>query len=176
VRDVLSRKEGAPDRLVDRIKCLARFMAALNARSGQRFDSHELADLVQDSLLVVWRKLDRFRGPEGLDSWVLRIARFEFQNASRKKARRAKVVGSLDEGTDIRAPGDGPRQELERQTLSQVMEELDHLAARTVHLKHYEDLTFEEIGKRMGCSQNTAKTRYYRSLGRLARALESLNP
>ena len=175
VRNVLEDKVGAPDALLKRLKCLARFLAALNGRYGRPFDSHELADLAQDAVLVVWRKLDQFQGPNGLDSWALRIARFEFQNALRKKSRRAAIVGPLDESTDVVAPGDGTKQVLERQTLDQVMEQLEPLAAQTIHLKHYEDLTFEEIGERMGCSKNTAKTRYYRSLGRLAEALGSLN-
>lgn len=176
VRDVLQSRSGSSEALVGRLRCLARFMAALNARAGRPFDTHELSDLVQDSLLVVWRKLDRFRGPDGLESWVLKIARFEFQNALRKKARRSTVVGDLAEGFDVAAPGDEAERVLARHTLDQVMESLEPEAARTVHLKHYEGLTFEEIGARMQCSANTAKTRYYRSISRLAAELDSLNP
>jgi len=175
VREVLESRSGAPEALVQRLRCLARFLAALNARAGRPFDSHELSDLVQDSLVIVWRKLDRFRGPEGLDAWVLRIARFEFQNAIRKKARRSKLIGTLELAEDVSAPGDEASRWREQETLQQVLQELEPQAARTVHLKHYAGLTFEEIGARMGCSANTAKTRYYRSIERLASALESMD-
>ena len=176
VRDVLSARSGASEALVGRLRCLARFMAALNVRSGRPFDSHELSDLVQDSLLVVWRKLDRFHGPDGLDAWALKIAHFEFQNALRKKSRRSMVVGGLDEAVEVSVPGDEAERVLERHTLDQALEALEPEAARTVQLKHYQGLTFEEIGARMRCSTNTAKTRYYRSITRLAKALESIQP
>ena len=34
-------------------------------------------------------------------------------------------------------------------------------------MKHFEELTFPEIGKRIGMPANTAKTRYYRGLAKL---------
>lgn len=176
VRDALEGRSGSPEALVERLRCLARFLSALNTRAGRPFDSHELSDLVQDSLLIVWRKLDRFQGPEGLDAWVLRIARYEYQNAVRKKARRSVQVETLELAEHVPAPGDETDRWLEQQTVHQVLQELEPRAAETVHLKHYAGLTFDEIGERMGCSANTAKTRYYRSIARLASALESMEP
>jgi RNA polymerase sigma factor (sigma-70 family) len=51
---------------------------------------------------------------------------------------------------------------------------LDGLAARerrVVELKHFEDLTFDEIGARLATSPNTVKTWYYEALADLKRVL-----
>lgn len=170
-RAVLSGEQHASDVLLQRLHCLARFVAALNLRSGRQFDSHELADLVQDTLVIVWRKLDTFRGPEGLESWVLRIARFEFQNALRKRARRLHAVRPLEQGEDASDGSDAAGRSLERQSMAQALSELEPAMELTIRLKHFAGLTFVEIGERMACSPNTAKTRYYRALTQLADAL-----
>jgi RNA polymerase sigma factor (sigma-70 family) len=51
---------------------------------------------------------------------------------------------------------------------------LDPPADDIVRLKHFEELTFEEIGQRLLLSPNTAKTHYYRALVRLREALAPL--
>jgi len=173
VQGVMQGAPGADERLLDRLRCLARFLTAMNLRQGSVLDSHEIADLVQDTLVVVWRKLDRFHGPDGLEAWVLRIARFEFQNSLRRKYRRAQHEAPIEAGAEVVAPGDVPKATLDRSAVDQALEEINGDAARTVRLKHYGGLTFEEIAARMGCSPNTAKTRYYRALTRLAATLES---
>jgi RNA polymerase sigma-70 factor (ECF subfamily) len=171
VRRARDRVLGASEELLDRLRCLARFLSVLNVMRGKPFDPHELADLSQDTVLVIWRKLDDFKGPAGLERWALQIARFEFHNAARRKARRTEGVVPLEGDerlTPVEDPADGM---LRRIQLQQAMDELDPTVAETVRLKHYGGLTFEEIGRRMGCSTNTAKTRYYRSLIHLAKAL-----
>lgn len=176
VRAVIAGEEHASEALFERLRCLSRFVAALNQRSGGPFDSHELSDLVQDTLLVVWRKLDRFHGPDGLESWVLRIARFEFQNALRKRFRQGRDHQPLERAEEIEGGADPAQAVLDGQALAQALGELDPGTERTIRMKHFWGLTFEEIGERLGCSPNTAKTRYYRGLLRLADALEQGEP
>jgi DNA-directed RNA polymerase specialized sigma24 family protein len=38
-------------------------------------------------------------------------------------------------------------------------------------MKHFEQLTFDRIAELIGCSPNTAKTRYYRALEKLRQDL-----
>lgn len=171
VRGAMRGEERAAESLLHRLHCLSRFVAALNQRSGGAFDSHELADLVQDTLVVVWRKLASFHGPDGLESWVLRIARYEFHNAIRKRARRTNLLRPLDQAAGVVDRADPAGQVDDRQALAQVLAELAPGVERTIRLKHFAGLTFEEIAARMGCSANTAKTRYYRGLSTLADAL-----
>ena len=171
VRRARDRALGASEELLERLRCLARFLSALNVTWGRPFDAHELADLSQDTVLVIWRKLDQFKGPLGLERWALQIARFEFQNAVRKKSRRNEGVQHLEGNEQDATFGDPAERMLRQIQLQQAIDELDPKTAETLRLKHYGGLTFDEIGRRMGCSKNTAKTRYYRSLIHLAKAL-----
>ena len=156
VRSVLAGDERASEALLVRLRCLARFVAALNRRHGGLFDAHELADLVQDAVVVVWRKLEHFRGPDGLESWVLRIARFEFQNALRKRARRGPVMRPLVQAESVSDSTDMAERAIDRQVLAQALAELAPRVERTIRLKHFSGLSFEEIGEQMSCSANTA--------------------
>ena len=45
--------------------------------------------------------------------------------------------------------------------------------SEVIRLKHFAQMTFEEIAERLGISANTAKTRYYRGLERLRGWLDS---
>ena len=176
VRAAMAGEERASDALFGRLRCLSRFVAALNQRYGGPFDAHEIADLVQDALLIVWRKLDSFHGPDGLESWVLRIARFEFQNALRKRFRQGPDHQPLERAEEVEGGADPALEVLDAQALAQALAELDPGTERTIRMKHFCGLTFEEIGAQLGCSPNTAKTRYYRGLMRLADALEGGEP
>jgi RNA polymerase sigma-70 factor (ECF subfamily) len=170
VRRARDRETGAPEALLERLRCLARFLSVMNVTWGRPFDAHELADLSQDTVLVIWRKLDQFHGPAGLERWALQVARYEFHNAVRRKARRTEGVVAL-EGHEGLSSDDPAERALGQIQVEQAIGELEPKVAETIRLRHYGGLTFEEIGRRMGCSTNTAKTRYYRSLVTLAQYL-----
>ena len=170
VRRARGREAGAAEKLLERLRCLARFLSVTNVSWGRPFDAHELADLSQDTVLVIWRKLDQFTGPAGLERWALQVARYEFHNAVRRKARRTEGVVPL-EGHESLSTDDPAERALGQIQVEQAIAELEPKVAETIRLRHYGGLTFEEIGRRMGCSTNTAKTRYYRSLVHLAEFL-----
>lgn len=51
---------------------------------------------------------------------------------------------------------------------------LDESEKEIVVLKHYQELTFQQIAVRLGIPENTAKTNFYRTLEKLGRTLQSL--
>ena len=62
IRSVLDGDAEAVDGFVSRMKCVPRILNSLNARLGKPLDEHELFDLGQDVLVVIWRKLPSFDG------------------------------------------------------------------------------------------------------------------
>ncbi len=54
-----------------------------------------------------------------------------------------------------------------------VLDSLDEDEKEIVILKHYQGLTFQQVGARLGIPENTAKTTFYRTLEKLGRALQS---
>ncbi|MFG0319730.1 MAG: RNA polymerase sigma factor [Planctomycetota bacterium JB042] len=160
---MFARDVDAVDRFLERLGCVRRMLAAQNAGYGRPLTDHELEDLEQDVLTVVWRKLDRFDGTCALETWVYRTAHFELLNGLRRKRRQPAAMNELD----MLVPDDSfdPREHAE--AALRALERLGPPADRIIRMKHFEHLGFEEIADRLGTPTNTVKTRYYRGLERL---------
>ena len=167
VQDTLRGDPPAVDAFIARMRCVPRILSALNARHGSLLDAHDLADLAQDTVLLLWQKRATFNDLVRLETWAYGVARFEFMNAMRRKIRnRASAVDPRADGSP--EPLSPPIPDaLEYDELLAILERLDALEATVVRLKHLEDMTFEAIGTTLGISANTAKTRYYRAIKNL---------
>jgi RNA polymerase sigma-70 factor, ECF subfamily len=163
VRDALQRQPQAIEGLIARLKCLPRMIAAQNASLGRPLASQDLEDVVQNSIAALWSKLAQYDGRVRLETWVWRFGYLELLYALRRR-RRSPVVLPREEERAAAAVGPaGP----EFEDIHQGLERLDADASTLIHLRCFEDLSFEQIGTRLGLPTNTAKTRYYRALHRL---------
>lgn len=172
VQRARARDPVALERFFHRMRCVAVILNGLNRRRGRPLDEHEVADLVQDALTIVWRKLDRYAGEGTLEFWVYRICAMEFMNGLRRRQRRPRA--SSDQALDVPAPA--PATGLpddECRALHEGLRRLGPPGEAIIRLKHFERLTFDEIGERLSLSPNTAKTLYYRGLTRLGAALRA---
>ncbi len=142
-----------------------------NARLGAPLTSDEVEDLVQDVLVVIWRKVELFEGRSTLETWVYRVCRLELMNGIRRKRRFLESVEEAEHDPMVESdaiPGGGEAEGALRE-----LERLGPPAADIIRMKHFEQLTFEAIGARLSISPNTAKTQYYRGLCRLRSLLDS---
>lgn len=170
VHSVLKRRPDAVVQFIDRMGCVPRFLSSRNARMGRPLSQTELQDVTQEVLTIVWRKLASFEGKSSLETWVYRICAFEFSNALRRHRRRETGV-THDEEVLLQVPEETAEPVGDVEALREELDRLQDDEADIIRLKHYDDLTFAEIGERLGLSDNTAKTRYYRGLRRLKDAL-----
>ncbi len=148
-----------------RIKCAAKFLSIQNRRMGSPANDEELADLAQDVVLVVLRKMGGYEGRGSIESWVYRIARLELLVYLRERGRRPAPVGDM-----LDAAGGGSPKGDERFAITVVHRALARLRpheVELVELRHLEGLTWDKIGARLDCPANTAKTRYHRALVKL---------
>lgn len=86
-------------------------------------------------------------------------------NGVRRRRRRWRQTREAVDADQL-AGGTGADLDLHEE-IRQAMERLPPAEAEVIRLKHFEGLTFDEIGTRLDTSPNTAKTRYYRGLGTL---------
>lgn len=161
----------AAETLIGRLKCVPPILAARNRKLGRVLDEHELADLAQDTTILIWRKLGSYAGRASIETWVYRISCLELMNSFRKKLRRAPQTEGEEALPDVGAHDPPSRVDYEHVYAS--LERLGPPESDIVRLKHFEGLTFEEIGERLQISPNTAKTQYYRGLERLRGFLAS---
>jgi len=91
---------------------------------GERLLAEEI---LQDTMLAVWRGAGSFRGESSVRSWVIAIARR--QTRDRLRSRRLRVVGDAVLA-DQPGPGPGPEvMALDRAELAEVMGAIRELAA-----------------------------------------------
>ena len=131
-------------------------------------DDHELDDVLQNVLLDLWRKLDRYDGRVPLAHWAYGFGVLEILTATERRRQRREQVGEVP---DQLAPGmPEPRAVTER--LARLCGELAETDQEILRMKHFEDRTFEDIAGRIGLPVNTVKARYYRALARLRQRLQ----
>ena len=168
VRAVLAGDPGAVTDLVQRLRCIPRILAALNRRRGGLLGAEDLDDLTQDTLALLWPRMESYTGQASLETWFYGFCFNGFMNAVRKERRR-QGVDSLEERA-VAGHADPPPVS-EHDDVHRGLEQLDEREARAIRLKYFDQLTFEEIGVRLDISPNTAKTIYYRGMRRLEQLL-----
>ena len=173
VRGVLKREPEAIHRFTERMRCVARFLAVRNVRSGRLLSNHDLEDLTQEVLVCVWKRLDDFDGRGPLETWVFQFCYLQFLRHLRVEGRRlpgASLQDHLRAAESVQSPAELVAYDA-YEPLYEALDALPEDEAGLLRLKHFEEMTFETIGARLGISPNTAKTRYYRALSRLGAAL-----
>lgn len=163
VRRALRREPQALDELVSRLGCVARMLAARNARAGSPLHRNEMAEVAQDVLVKVWEHLPAFRGDAALETWVFRFCEFGLMNAARQRRRLAAPIP--DE-----VPVEGEPPGLETSEVERVYTALERLSAEeacVIRQRHFENLRFEAIAATAGEPLTTIKSRYYRALEKL---------
>lgn len=174
IQRMLEGDESARRWVETRLTCVPRMARWLNDRMGRPLPPMDVQDVVQDALLVVWRKLPEFEARASIETWAYRIVRFEILNAVRRRQRRGRSQRDEDDSPldQVAAPVNEPLDADERVRLLACLERLDEEKRVVIDLKHFEQLAFREIGERLGVPENTARTRYYRGLQRLRDMLE----
>ncbi len=131
-----------------------------------------IEEIVNDTLLVVWRKADTFNGSSKVSTWVFAIA---YRRACKALQALDEPVDALDDDREGLA-SDRPEWQFERLRLAQAVDNALAalpLAQRTAfQLAFYHDMSYIEIAEIMESPVNTTKTRLFHARKRLALLLE----
>ena len=158
----------------DRRRRLEQLFAAhgstVYAYARRRGSAADADDVVSDTFLVAWRRLDDL--PDAALPWLLKVARNALANRRRSGARqealRVKLavtdrpaalvpVGSADAVTD---------------RVTRALETLPRAEYDALTLLAWEGLSPEEVGTVLGCSRAAVYLRISRARRRLRRALD----
>ena len=174
VERVVERDPQALEQFARRIACVPRMLGARNRRLGRPLSDDELAEVAQDAFLVVLRRLREWQPIAPLESWIHGICCLQLADAIRGKGRRRAMLSSDPE---LLVDGkDAFNQLLDSSEAQHLLGILSGLESQVLRLKHFEDLTFPEIGLRLDISPNTAKTLHYRGLSKLRDMLRESPP
>jgi RNA polymerase sigma-70 factor, ECF subfamily len=149
-------------RLVGRWQArVARFLARLVG------DRDAVADLCQDVFLRVYLARSRYRDQDAFSTWLFQIALNVARDALRRQ-RRLVVPGLFPDPPDEISR---PDTVYEQRELVQIVEEalarLPPPLREVLVLRHYEEMSFEEIGRLLQVPASTLKSRFAVALERL---------
>jgi RNA polymerase sigma-70 factor (ECF subfamily) len=171
VRDTLAGKEDAVARFIARMACIPRIVNARNHRLGAPLKEHDLADVVQEAAVAIWRTLRRFSGQSSLETWIYSFCEHTLMNAIRRARRGASSATDLAAGLPEGLDDGGVRRTMVFDQVYHALGQLEQDDQQMIRLRHFEELTFDAIAAQLRLAAGTIKSRYYRALSRLRRVL-----
>jgi RNA polymerase sigma-70 factor (ECF subfamily) len=134
---------------------------AVTAYVRRRAPESLVEDVVSETFLVCWRKLDQV--PDEPLPWLYAVARKTLANARRKLERRPPVdqVAAFVEPAPV---GDN--------TLAAAFAELSERDREVLRLVAWEGLSLRQAATVLGCTAVACRVRYHRAKSRLAARLE----
>lgn len=131
----------------------------------------EALDVVQETMFAAYRNRSRFRGEARFSTYLYRIG-VNFSFAALKKHKGRHNV-PIEDVRGLASPEPSPAREFRRAELAGRLKQLvDRLPPRqkaALHLRLYEDLSFNEVAAALGCRPATARTLYFFGLQGLRR-------
>ncbi|QDU69854.1 ECF RNA polymerase sigma factor SigG [Planctomycetes bacterium Pla86] len=152
------------------MRCVPRILTARNAQMGGPLNADDVADLAQDALLRLWKKLGTFAGRSSLEAWAYGFCSLELMNELRRAQRRPRGL-PVEAGAEVEpaAPSVDLDAGLMREEGEAWLANLPERERQIVRLRHFEGLEATQIASSIGISVSSVKTHYYRALEKLRR-------
>ena len=169
-------------------RCAGRLLAFIRLRLGRDLRGRlESRDILQASLLKSLEHLDDLKGTEtrSLMAWLARIAeheirdRADFHHRERRDAAREVPLDTADDAAPIQAL---TRSALSRiilnedaQRLEEALESLSPPHREVILLRKFEELSFADIGERLGKSEDASRMLLARAMTALTLKLSEMS-
>ena len=139
-------------------------------------ERQEAEDLAQDAFLRGYRRLATFDADRPFGPWIRKVASNLSLNALQKRASWGLPFDEeRDEPIDVDQPDPADEQERGEQTarLRQALSELPPHYRAVIELRHFQDLSYEEMARSLALPLSDVKTHLFRARRFLARRLRA---
>lgn len=142
--------------------------------------AEDAEDALQESLTIIWKRRARIERHPCPRALILRICvhcACDVLRARLRRGAREKTVADPDALHSKDSPA-GERLDKEglRNDILRALVRLPDRQAAAVVMRHILELSYEEIGGALGCSQATARVHVNRACKKLSRLLAHLGP
>jgi RNA polymerase sigma-70 factor (ECF subfamily) len=144
-------------------------------------NADDAQDVLQETFVKAFRHAARWNGSAEVGRWLTRIAVNQSIDRYRRERRRRASIEPLEEGDhDERVADADPspeRRVASAETVARIDAALRALPQRqraVFVLRHYEDMSLEEIGRTLGLRLGTVKSSLHRAVHGLRQRLEGL--
>jgi RNA polymerase sigma factor (sigma-70 family) len=147
------------------------------AARRQMQDAHLAHDVTQVVFLVLAKKAATIPPRTVLAAWLLKATRYTANNMSKSEFRRRRreqvvALGKRDEAgcsASAAAESEGGDWEQVAPLLDDALDSLGESGRSAVVLRWFEGKSFRDVGERLGVSEEAAKQKVFRALGRMRR-------
>jgi RNA polymerase sigma-70 factor (ECF subfamily) len=136
-------------------------------RSGLREDA---ADLLAETFLIAWRRVDELPPADQTLPWLYGVARRVLANHRRGESRRLSLADKLRDDLSTAAPAE-PTNNPELEQAAAAFRKLSDSDRELLSLVAWEGLDTTELATTLGCSKNAAGVRLHRARRRLERLM-----
>src|SRR2546426_5192861 len=176
---VTRTREGDPDAfrvLVER-HSVKLFQLAYRMTGNEQ----DAEDVVQETFLRGYKRLDRFESRAGFGTWLHRIAVNCSLDLLRKRKRQddqleAAGLDLVESVSTLSSHAPAPDHQVfhseVKQKVEAVMEQLTPMERTAFVLRHFEGKSIEEIGGALGVGPSATKQSIFRAVQKMRRALE----
>lgn len=137
-------------------------------------DRMQAEDAAQESLVRVWKALDRYDGRASLSSWIYAISR----NRCLTLLARRRALDSLSDSeveaevAGLKCPEDPGQADERSQLIHDLVDVLPERLRRAVLLYYFEERSTSEVALMLGCPEGTVKTHLFRARAALMEQLK----
>ena len=134
-------------------------------------DRAQAEDAAQESLVRVWKALERYDARASLSSWIYAITRNRCLTALEKR-RPLDFLDELGEEAEFGLPATGQSDDGRAEQLLGLVELLPERLRRALVLYYYEERSVSEVALMLGCPEGTVKTLLFRARAALGEMLQ----
>lgn len=148
----------------------------------------EVEDIVQDTFLKTFRRLETFQRQSSFSTWLYRIAVNTALDFLKRKGRSpvaavedpelsaAPVRAQAGSGVAVSAPDAAMRREEIARITREVLDELPEIFRTVLVLREFEGRSYLEMAEILGISIGTVESRLFRARARFKEAMIRLHP
>lgn len=129
---------------------------------GNRFEAE---DIVQEAMIKVWKKREKFEVIDNKEAWVITIVRN--LAIDKVRARKKKQTSDIDEYFHISDNAPSPDVRLEQRDavkkVGEIMSTLPEMQREIITLRDIEGYTYQEIADIMGLKVDQVKVYLFRA-------------
>jgi RNA polymerase sigma-70 factor, ECF subfamily len=170
IRNLLEKAKGGDRSAFKAIVTLYQQKVFVLAYSILR-NREDAMDLVQETFLRLYQKLDAYEKEKNFQAWLLQIAKnlcIDYYRKNYSKRREMESAKGLEELN--LAADDGPNNPVSsdlRQIFSRCLEKLSDRQRLIFIMKHYNGLQYQEIAQVLNISVGTVKSLHFKAVRNL---------
>lgn len=126
-------------------------------------------DVMQNTLIKVWKSIDKFRAESGLFTWLYRIATNEALNFLKQQKRRS-IMPLADETTyllqNLQSDEYFSGNEIDKK-LQEAIVRLPEKQRLVFNMKYYDNLKYQQISEILETSEGALKASYHHAVKKI---------